>query len=258
MMVTTQSDDRFKFKASAYAVFAMVFGAVFALSTIWPWTLLLGGLLAATALFGVWFKVGIRTGRWFWLDPRGAFTQGEGLVWISALVVFVPVITMVVLGSVMVHLPSNEPAGVARDGNPFEGDRGVSHSDPETQRRLKLALQAAGIPHHVKQRPGGPEFIMWSRVHDEAVRKIENDIQAGPLASGRNVSFGDPEEQRRFIDWLVEQKIGHEIVMSQGKSFVVWAADHADALERFRQFRTTDCERPNFDKTKKRAKRQRC
>ncbi len=256
-MKATLSEDRFKFKASAFAVFAGVFGAVFALSTVWPWTLMLGGLLAVAALFGVWFRVGIRTGRWFWLDPRSAFTQGEGVVWISALVVFVPVITLVVLGSAMVHLPTSEPASVARDLNLYEGDRGVSHSNPETQRRLKLALQAAGIPHHVKERHG-QEFIMWSRVHDEAARKIENEIQAGPLASGRNVSFGDPEDQRRFIDWLGGEKIGHEIVMSEGKPFVVWAADHPDALERFRQVRTPECERPNVDKAKKRAKQQRC
>lgn len=254
-MRTTPSEGRFKFKPSAYAIFAMVFGAVFALSTIWPWTLLVGGLLAVTALFAVWFKVGIRAGRWFWLDPRGVSTQGEGIVWVSALVVFVPVITMVALGSVMVHLPDGEPATFARDGNPYEGERGVSHSDPETQRRLKLALEAAGIPHHVKERHG-QEFIMWARVHDEAARKIENEVQAGPLASGRNVSFGDPEEQRRFIDWLVAQNIGHEIVMSQGKAFVVWAADRPDSLERFKQFRTADCERPNLDKAKKSAKRK--
>ena len=65
-------------------------------------------LLALPALLGVWFRAGIRTGRWIWVNPRTALTQIEGGVWLSAVVVLVPAIALMVFGSFLANMAPSE------------------------------------------------------------------------------------------------------------------------------------------------------
>ena len=114
------------------------------------------------------------------------------------------------------------------------------------QDRLKRALEAAKVLYRVYSRDA-KESIAWSRQHDEAVQKIEKEKVLGAIPAGRNVSFDNPAEQQRFIDWLTEQKIGHEVIVWHGRAIVVWAETSGDALERFTQHRMADCRRKEVD-----------
>ena len=249
--------DRFKFSASTLATLAVVVSVAIALSIASPWGVMVLTLLALAALLGVWFRAGIRTGRWIWVNPRTALTQVEGGVWLSAVVVLVPAIALMVFGSLLANMAPSELPSISFGEVPQQDERAVNYSNPEMQQRLKRELEAANIPHRTYERRG-KEFIAWSREHDEAVQKIDKSVMQGPLPSGRNVSFSEPKEQQRFTNWLSEQKIGYEIVTSDGKPYVVWDETDGDAFKRYRQVQLMDCERKKTNKAERAAKKQGC
>jgi hypothetical protein len=249
--------DRFKFSASTLATLAVVVAVAIGLSIASPWGVMVLMLLALAALFAVWFKAGIRTGRWLWVDPRAALNQVEGGVWLSAVVVLVPAIALMVFASLLANMAPSELPSISFGKVPIEDERGISYSNPDTQQRFRRALEAANIPHRAYERQG-KEFIAWSRQHDEAVQKIDNLMWQSPLPSGRNVWFSEPTQQKRFTDWLSEQKISYEIVTSDGKPYVVWDETGGDALERYRQVQPMDCERKKTNKPERAAKKQGC
>ena len=249
--------DRFKFSASTLATLAAVVSVAIGLSIASPSGVMVLMLLALAALFAVWFKAGIRTGRWLWVDPRAALNQVEGGVWLSAVVVLVPVTALVGFASLLTNMAPSEPPSISFGEVPLQNERAVNYSNPEMQQRFRRALEAANIPHRTYERQG-KEFVAWSRQHDEAVQKIDALILQGPLPSGRNVWFSEPTQQKRFTDWLSEQRISYEIVTSDGKPYVVWDETGGDALERYRQVQTMDCERKKTNKAERAAKKQGC
>lgn len=254
---TPSSEDRFKFGAPVFATVAVVLTVTIALSMASPWSLLVLALVAMAVLLAVWFRAGIRTGRWVWLDPRGALNPVEGLTWVSAAVILVPIIALTFFGSSVVSLAGLEVTYGAFDEGPLRDERATHYSDSGMQQRLKRALETSNIPHRVYTRDG-KEWIAWSRQHEDVVQKIQKERVMNAVPSGRNVSFGSPEEQQRFIDWLIDQKIGYEVVMYGDKPVVVWAEAGDDVLERFARHQLIDCHREAVDKAKKATKKPRC
>jgi len=66
------------------------------------------------------------------------------------------------------------------------------------QQAFKDALDKAGIRYKLETREG-KEFVGWSRAQDDAVRKVQRQVEGAELQPGRSVAFDDPELQKEFI-----------------------------------------------------------
>lgn len=249
--MSPSKDERFKVKASTLAYVAVVVVLAVALLFTSPAAMPITALVAVVALLTVWFRAGIRSGRWMWMDPRTSLTQGEGTVWLSAVAMFVPAIFLLTFVGGIAHFSDFRVQTFGSGELPLRGERAVSHSDPEAQQRLKRALESANIPHRIFERDG-QEFVAWARQHNDAVEEIQRTVdKAPPMPAGRNVSFENPEEQRRFTEWLTAQKIGYEEVDFHNRRVVVWGETSGDVMERFMQQRTADCVREEAKPAKK-------
>lgn len=127
------NENQFKFSTSTIAYLAAVVILAVTLLVTSPLATTVLAAVAVVALLVVWFKAGIRNGRWVWLDPRAALTQGEGAVWLSAIAMFIPVIALLVLASGMAHLHGAEFRTTELGAIPFPGERAVHHSDTDAK-----------------------------------------------------------------------------------------------------------------------------
>jgi hypothetical protein len=198
--------------------------------------------LAVVALLGigvVLIKAMLRTRRWWPL------TAVEGTVALSGVVLVVGGLT--VMAYSMFRLGTDHARGMMvgwpsmADGQrPQSITRSVSYGDPETQQRLKDGLRSAGVPFTVKMQDG-KEFVGWDAQHAAAAQAVDEKIKYGPLPSGRNVHFPDPNLRKQFTDWLAQKGIQHEIVTTRGQDYVVWNEDRGDLAREFIESRSADC-----------------
>lgn len=207
------------------------------------------GALAVPLLFFVWVKTGIRSGKWIWWNPVAVpLTQTEGaLVLSGALLLSIGTIDV---GRLWVSLPPSGRKALVHYyfptlayGRPSVpvGSHAINYGEATRQQQVKDELAKAGIPFTLDTHDG-KEFIVWAPQYDAAAQQILRKVEQGPPA-GHNVSFNNPEEQRKFREWLGKRGISNEIVNADGEPYVVWKDGPDDLLNQYLKETSVPCPR---------------
>ncbi|MBC8118599.1 MAG: hypothetical protein H7X75_03345 [Burkholderiaceae bacterium] len=216
------------------------------------------GAIASAIMFFIWFKAGVRTGRWLWLRPRSVLAEGEGAAWIAASVVLTFGVIALASGTLLARFDgASFPTAVGTTSSE-PGTKSVTYAEPGMQEAVKRALDAASVPYRVESREG-KEWISWRPTDNESAERVIQKLVGGPLASGRNISFSDRVIEAAFAEWLSKRGVPHQRVMSHGKPFITWQGDetsdtlieafHRDRVES-QQARLKDCAKTAFDTNK--------
>ena len=142
---------------------------------------------------------------------------------------------------------SPDEYGPFRIGRPLSEDHtdratsSMNYGDARMQQAFKDALDKAGIRYKLETREG-KEFVGWSRAQDDAVRKVQRQVEGPELQPGRSVAFDDPELQKEFIAWLNKKGVKHEIVKARGREYIAWTGA-SELVMQFMRERPSDCKK---------------
>lgn len=222
-----------------------------AIVLVFPAVSVLLGVIAMPLVVFVWIKAGLRTRKWWWLNPAAVpLTQAEGAIALSAALFFS--VGFVVSGYEAIRYASGERhvlTGYAfrhmlsrQPYSPPAVSRSSSYSNPAMQKRLKDELAKAGIPYALDV-TDGKEFIKWPIEHNAAVEEIQRRRVDTLFSNNRNAAFPDPALREEFTAWLTSRAIPHEVVNSNDGVFVVWETGPDDLVRQFMEGRSTDCAR---------------
>jgi len=246
---TAASAEGFTFTRQTAAFLGMLAVLELAIVLVFPAVSVLLGVVAVPLVVFVWIKAGLRTRKWWWLNPAAVpLAQAEGAIALSAVLFFSVGILVagyeairyasgerhVLTGYAFRHMLSRQPY------SPPAVSRSSSYSDPAMQQRLKDELAKAGIPYALDV-TDGKEFIKWSIEHNAAVQEIQRRRVDTLFSNNRNAAFPDPALREEFTDWLKGRGIPYEVVNSRDGVFVVWEKGPDDLVRQFMEGRSVDC-----------------
>src|SRR6266853_1381563 len=110
-----------------------------------------------------------------------------------------------------------------------------SYADPEKQRRFKVALKQAVVPHEIYTGNDGREYVKWKGEDGAAVEAVKISLFGEPLPEGRHIHFGAPY-QERFKKWLTDSGIPFTTRLSEGKEYVIWEAADYPQIAKWKDF----------------------
>ena len=242
--------DPFIFTRQTAAFVALLCVVELVAFVVFPILSLVFAALGLAMLLLVWFRAGLRTSKWLWLNPVDVpLTEAEGAVAVSAAVFIVA--GLLVIGHEGTRFAAGKrdlltgyvwqfirPVEFSRP--PFE-THSTSYSDRDTQQRLKDALAKAGVPFKLEKKDG-KEFITWAEEHTRAVEDIVRKLDDRPSPGKRSVSFQTPELQQAYKQWLKKRGIAFEVVRAHDREFVTWKDGTDDLPMEFMKERSAACD----------------